>query len=225
MKIQAWPKNERPREKLLQRGPHSLSDAELLAIFINKGYKTLNAVDLARQALNHFGSLEKLLTSDQASYTQLKGLGETSFTLLQAALELSRRHYETDLGHRVVINHPDLVKGYLVQKLKDQTREVFGVIFLNTQHHILAYEEPFKGSISSANVYPREITRLALKHNASAVILAHNHPSRIAEPSPADIQLTQRLKVALDMIEVKVLDHIIIGDHANHCSLAEKGLV
>jgi DNA repair protein RadC len=225
MKIQAWPKNERPREKMRLRGAHSLSDAELLALFINKGYRECNAVDLARQALNHFGSLENLLRSDCAHYTQIKGLGETSYTLLQAALELSKRHVETQLTARTVINHPDLIKTYLIQKLKDQTREVFAVIFLDHQHHILAYEEPFKGSIASASVHPREITRLALKYNASAVILAHNHPSRVAEPSQSDILLTQELKRALALIEVRVLDHIIVGDFANCSSLAEKGLV
>jgi len=224
MSITQWPAAERPREKLLLQGAASLSDAELLAIFLRTGVKGKSAVDLARELLLSFGSLRSLLESDQTAFCAAHGLGVAKYVQLQAVLEMSRRHLQATIEKGSAMERPEQVKAYLVAKLRHQPREVFACLFLDNRHRVLKFEELFFGTINAAAVYPREVVAKALSHNAAAVVLAHNHPSGVAEPSTADQQITERLKNALEMIEVRVLDHIIVGD-AETVSFAERGLI
>lgn len=224
MAITDWPVNERPREKLLQRGSQALSDAELLAIFLRTGCKGKSAVDLARDLLNHFGGLRPLLEAGYLQFCQSYGLGPAKYVQLQAVLEMSRRHLSETLQSRSLLNSSCAVKSFLLAKLGHKTSEVFAVIFLDTQHKMLAFDELFQGTIDCAAVYPREVVKAALAYNASSLILAHNHPSGVAEPSESDCQLTQKLLAALDLVDIRVLDHIVIGDR-EAVSLAERGLM
>jgi DNA repair protein RadC len=216
--------NERPREKLLHKGPQSLSDAELLAILLRTGTAGMSAVDLARCLLNEFGGLRALLTADQRSFCQGKGLGMATYVQCQAVLEIARRHYAEHLGERDSFTSPEHVRDYLQASLRDRQAEVFCVLFLDNRHRLISFEECFNGTIDGASVHPREIVRKAIHHNAAAVILAHNHPSGIAEPSQADISLTSRLKDALELVDVRVLDHFIVGD-GMPISFSERGLI
>ena len=224
MAITDWPEQERPREKLLQRGPSALSDAELVAIFLRTGVKGLTAVDLARNVLRDLGGLRGLLESDRKRFCQVHGLGDAKFVQLQAVLEMARRHMEEDLRRGEALTNPEAVRRYLSARLRGHRQEVFGVLFLDNRHRIISFEELFYGTIDGASVHPREVVRRALHHNAAAVILAHNHPSGVAEPSRADQQLTQRLSDALGLVDVRVLDHIVVGD-GPAVSLAERGLM
>jgi DNA repair protein RadC len=224
MAIKDWPINERPRERLLRDGPHSLSDAELLAIFLRTGARGRSAVDLARELLARFGSLRRLLGAGRDDFCAAPGLGDAKYAQLQAALEMGRRH----LGERLVrgepLSSPRDTAEFLVGRLRDYPYEVFGVVFLDNRNRVLAFEELFRGTIDGASVHPREVVRRALEHNAAAVILSHNHPSGVAEPSQADCRITERLRAALGLIDIRVLDHLIVGDGAC-CSLAERGLL
>lgn len=222
MAITDWPADERPREKLLQRGASALSDAELLAIFLRTGVPGCNAVELARQLLQEFGSLRALLTADKAQFCQGKGLGPAKYVQLQAVLEMSNRYLGEFLHRSDTLTSPDLVKRYLQCKLRDRHQEVFAMLLLDNQHRVLQFNELFFGTIDSASVYPREIVRTVLKHNAAAVILCHNHPSGVAEPSNADRFITDRIIAALKLIDVRVLDHLVIGD-GETTSFAERG--
>lgn len=222
MAITDWPADERPREKLLQRGASALSDAELLAIFLRTGVPGCNAVELARQLLQEFGSLRALLTADKAQFCQGKGLGPAKYVQLQAVLEMSNRYLGEFLHRSDTLTSPDLVKRYLQCKLRDRHQEVFAMLLLDNQHRVLQFNELFFGTIDSASVYPREIVRTVLKHNAAAVILCHNHPSGVAEPSNADRFITDRIVAALKLIDVRVLDHLVIGD-GETTSFAERG--
>lgn len=224
MPITDWPDAERPREKLLARGPDSLSDAELLAIFLRTGVRGKTAVDLARDLLGEFGSLRALLAADHARFCQAKGLGTAKFAQLQAALEMSRRYLREVIDRGDSLSSPADTRDFLTSQLKHYPHEVFACLYLDNQHRPIRFEELFRGTIDSASVYPREVVRSALKHNAAAVILAHNHPSGHTEPSRADAQITQRLKAALALVDIRVLDHLIIGD-GPALSLAEHGLV
>jgi len=224
MAIKDWSADERPREKLLQQGASILSDAELLAIFLRTGVTGLSAVELARQLLTHFGSLRALLESDQAQFCSQHGLGPAKYAQLQAILEMSRRHLESTLSRGDVLSDIATTKDYLQQRLRAYHHEVFACLFLDNKHRMIAFEELFHGTIDSANVYPRAVVKQALHHNAAAVIFAHNHPSGVAEPSQADIAITQRLKSALALVDIRVLDHIVIGDGYS-VSLAETGRV
>ncbi len=224
MAITDWPLAERPREKLLQRGAGALSDAELLAIFLRTGVAGKSAVDLARELLVHFGSLRGLLSASRTEFCAACGLGEAKFTQLQAVLEMASRHMAEELVAASVFNNVDIVKRWIKAKLVVKSHEVFAVLFLDTQHRLIQYEELFRGSIDSASVYPREVVKRALAHNAAALILAHNHPSGHAEPSLADRQLTDRLGAALELVEVRVLDHIVVGSGEPY-SFAENGLM
>jgi len=224
MAICNWPEAERPREKLLLSGPSSLSDAELLAIFLRTGCAGRSAVDLARDLLNEFGSLRALLESSQQEFCRAKGLGTAKFSQLQATLEMSRRHLGEALTRQQQLNSSDSVKQYLTAQLRHERSEVFAVMYLDSQHKLIRYDPMFKGTIDGASVYPREVVKAALKHNCSSVILAHNHPSGVAEPSQADKNITVRLKQALDLIDVRVLDHVIIGE-GEQVSFAERGLL
>ena len=222
MAILDWPAHERPREKMLLRGAQALSDAELLAIFLRTGVKGKTAVDLARELLQEFGSLRGLLEADRKQFCQGVGLGEAKYILLQATLEMSRRYLAEKMNRGDTLSNPQDTHRFLMAKMRDYRQEVFACLYLDTRHRVISYDEMFYGTINMASVHPREIVQRSLKHNASAVILAHNHPSGIAEPSHADRELTRQLQKSLALIEVRVLDHIVVGDGAT-VSFAERG--
>lgn len=224
MSIKQWPEGERPREKLLALGPQSLSDAELLAIFLRTGIKGKSAVDLAREQLQFFGGLRPLMSASQLQLCAAPGLGPAKYTQLQAVLEMSKRHLRESLEQGCVFSDPAATKRYLTTELRSLGQEVFQVLFLNTQNSLLKSETLFYGTIDSASVYPREVVKKALEYNASAVIFAHNHPSGIAEPSEADLAITKRLVKALALVNVRALDHMIVGE-SEVISLAERGLM
>jgi DNA repair protein RadC len=224
MAITDWPVAERPREKLLTFGPQALSDAELLAIFLRTGCVGKSAVDLARDLLNKFNGLRPLLEADKRTFCQAHGLGDAKYSQLQAVLEMSRRHLAQSLEHRELFAGANDVKKYLLAKLRHCQREVFGVLFLDSQHRLIKYEELFQGTINSAHVYPREVIKAVLKLNAAAVILAHNHPSGVARPSQADRDITNDISQILKALDVRVLDHMVVGD-TEVCSLAEMGWI
>ncbi|SFK25948.1 RadC family protein [Methylophaga sulfidovorans] len=222
MAIKDWPADDRPREKLLLSGAKALSDAELLAIFLRTGVKGFSAVDLARKLIDEFGSLRQLLEADQQQFCKGHGLGQAKYVQLQAVLEMGRRHLESSLKHGDAFTDADNTMRYIKQRLRAYPHEVFACLYLDNQHRFLQFDELFRGTIDGASVYPREVVKAALKHNAAAVILAHNHPSGVAEPSQADIHITKRIKSALDLVDIRVLDHIIVGD-AEVTSLAQRG--
>ncbi len=225
MAIPDWPESERPREKLIKNGAPTLSDAELLAIFLRTGMAGKSAVDLARELLIHFGSLTRLFTATQQEFCQLPGMGAAKYTQLQAVLEMARRALGDELKNGDIMTSPELVRDYLRLTLKNKQHEVFVGIFLDVRNCTLATEELFSGTLTQTSVYPREIVKRALHHNAAAIIFAHNHPSGIAEPSQADKTLTQTLKHALTLVDVKVLDHFIIGNNETTFSFAENNLI
>lgn len=212
MAITDWPLSERPREKLLERGPQALSDAELLAIFLRTGVAGKTAVDVARELLTRFEGLRNLLNANREALCAEPGLGAAKFALLQAALEIGRRHLGARLARGTALESPSDTKAYLQAMLRDRPYEVFCCLFLDNRHRVLAFEELFRGTLTGTAVYPREVVRQALTLNAAAAILVHNHPSGVAEPSKADRLLTERLQTALDVVEVRVLDHFVVGD-------------
>ncbi|MCK7575726.1 MAG: DNA repair protein RadC [Chromatiales bacterium] len=224
MSIKDWPEGERPREKLLERGAGALSDAELLAIFLRTGIPGKSAVDLARELLTDFDGLTGLLAADQRRFCEGKGLGTAKYAQLQAVLELSRRYLLTRLSGQDVLTSPEATRDYLKLRLYGSPHEIFACLFLDNRHRVIVYEELFRGTIDGASVHPREVVRRVIQTNAAAVIFAHNHPSGVAEPSQADLRITQRLKEALALIDVRVLDHIIVGD-GDGTSFAERGLL
>jgi DNA repair protein RadC len=224
MSIKDWPQDERPREKLLARGAAALSDAELLAIFLRTGVQGKSALDVARDLITHFNGLSGLLDAQLAEFCQVKGLGSAKFAQLHAVLELSRRYLHSRLQRGNALTDPDMTAAYLSTHLRGHRQEVFACLFLDNRHRVISFEKMFHGTIDGASVHPREVVRQALFHNAAALIFAHNHPSGVAEPSPADISITQRLKDALALIDVRVLDHFVIGDGAP-VSFAQRGLL
>lgn len=224
MSIAHWPAGERPREKLLNQGPQALSDAELLAIFLRTGCAGKSAVDLARELLQEYGGLRPLLEANQVDFCAGLGLGSAKYAQLQAVLEMARRHLSASLQEGNLLTSPDLVRSYLMAQLRHRAQEVFAVLFLDSQNRLIAYDEIFFGTIDAASVYPREVVKKALARNAAAAILAHNHPSGLAEPSQADRRITQRLQEALDLVGVRVIDHMVVGDK-EVISFAERGLI
>lgn len=224
MAIKHWPAGERPREKLLAQGARALSDAELLAIFLRTGHAGKSAVDLARDLLLRFGGIGPILSADQKAFCTAKGLGGAKYVQLQAVLELARRHLGEQLVREQVFARPDTVATYLGAHFRDYEREVFLALFLDTRHRLIASEELFQGTIDGASVYPREVVKRALRHNAAAVILAHNHPSGVAEPSGADTRITRLLREALALVDIRLLDHLVVGA-GEVVSLAERGLL
>jgi DNA repair protein RadC len=224
MSITDWPEGERPREKLLQKGAAALSDAELLAIFLRVGVKGKSAVDLARELMTQFGTLTQLFATSEADFCAIHGLGQAKFVQLQAVIELSRRALHEEMQRGDALNSPHVVRNYLQLLLAGRHQEVFVVLFLDTQHRVIASEELFQGTLGQASVYPREVVKRALANNAAAVIFAHNHPSGVAEPSAADERLTATLKQALALVEVRVLDHFIVA-MGTTISFAERGLL
>lgn len=224
MAISDWPESERPREKLLKNGATNLSDAELLAIFLRTGVAGKSAVDLARELLKRFKGLTGLFAADQGAFCAVPGMGPAKYAQLQAVLEMARRALEEKLKSGDAMNSPKSVRDYLRLSLQAKKHEIFVGIFLDAQNRTIASEELFSGTLTQTSVYPREVMKRALHHNAAAVIFAHNHPSGVAEPSHADEILTQTLKQALALIDVKVLDHFIVGNGAA-MSFAERGLI
>jgi DNA repair protein RadC len=226
MAISDWPEDERPRERLLRDGAQALSDAELLAIFLRVGVKGKSAVDLARDLLASCdGSLSRLAAASVAELQRIAGMGPAKAAQLKATLELSRRALLEEMASRDVLSSPREVRDYLRLKLAALPYEVFMVLLLDAQNRLIRSEELFRGTLTQTSVYPREIVKLALAHNAAALILAHNHPSGVAEPSRADEQLTLSLRQALALVDVKVLDHFIVAGNAAPLSFAERGLL
>ncbi len=224
MAITDWPSAERPREKLLKLGARNLTDTELLAIFLRTGFVGTSAVDLARNLLQHYGSLHSLFAADQADICNFPGVGTAKYAQLQAVLEMSRRALAEELESGDTMNRPELVRDFLRLSLASKPHEVFLGIFLDAKNRMISTEELFSGTQTQASVYPREVVKRALYHNAAAIIFAHNHPSGFAEPSNADKILTQTLKNALELIDIKVLDHFIIGKN-EIMSFAEQNLI
>lgn len=224
MAITDWPAAERPREKLIELGAEALSDAELLAIFLRVGVVGKSAVDLARDLLTQFGSLNGIFAATEHELSQVHGIGASKYVQLQAIFEMSRRALSEQLQQRDVFTSPQQVRDFLVLKLASLAREVFLVLFLDTQNRLLASEELFSGTLSQTSVYPREVLKRALHHNAASVIFAHNHPSGVAQQSSADELLTKQLKEALTLVDVRVLDHFIVAGNQT-LSFKERGLL
>lgn len=224
MKMLDWPEDERPREKMLQLGVHSLSDSELLAILINSGTQGQSAAQLAMDCITEFGSVQSFLLASKKRILSQRGIGKAKFCVLHACIELYRRAMAEQLSEQSSFTSAATASNYLTSQLAFKKREVFAMLLLNSQHQLIAYREMFAGTINSAAVYPRELVKQAMDDNAAAVILAHNHPSGVAEPSQADIQITHRIKDAMALIDVSVLDHFVVG-HSGTVSFAERGLL
>lgn len=224
MSISEWPLDDRPREKLLAKGPAALSDAELLAIFLRTGVKGSSAVDLARRLLGHFGTFADLFAADRAKFEAFSGFGLAKFAQLQAVIEMARRALVAEAKAGTNLSSPHAVRDFLRLQLQGRPVEVFVGIFLDAQNRVIEVEELFSGTLTQTSVFPREVVRRALHFNAAGMIFAHNHPSGVAEPSHADENLTQVLKQALALVDVRVLDHFIIGRGAT-LSFAERGLL
>ena len=222
MRITDWPAAERPREKLLARGGAALSDAELLAIFLRTGRRGRTAVDMARELLAEFGGLRPLLDAERGECCRAAGLGEAKYVQLKAALELGRRYLEERMQRGDALASPDDTRRYLHARLRAHPFEVFACLFLDNRHRVISCEEMFRGTIDGTSVHPRTIVQRALSLNAAALIAAHNHPSGVAEPSQADRSLTRRLQEALGLVDVRLLDHLVIGD-GETVSFAERG--
>lgn len=226
MSITDWPEGERPRERLLALGPEALSDAELLAIYLRVGVRGKSAVDLGRELLQRFdGQLNRLVDASLEELASVSGIGMAKAAQLKASFELARRALGQEMSRRDIFASPGQVRDWLRLKLATRQHEVFMALWLDAQNQLLKAEELFCGTLTQTSVYPREVVKSALSHNAAAVILAHNHPSGMTEPSQADQSLTQVLKTALAMVDVKVLDHFIVAGNTTPISFAERGLL
>ncbi len=220
--INQWPDSEKPREKLLNRGSTALSDAELLAIFLRTGISGKNVIQLASEIIDHFGNLKTLFSATEGEFCQIKGLGRAKYVQLQACLEMSQRYLAEQISQQDVMKNPTQVKQYVQSKLLGKPNEVFAALFLDNQHQVIAFEELFFGTINSSSVHPRVVIQRSLALNAAAIIVCHNHPSGVAEPSLSDIDITQTLKSALQLVDVRLLDHLVVAAH-QVTSLAERG--
>lgn len=219
-----WPEQERPRERLLALGSSQLTDAELLAIVLRTGHLGRSALDVARALIQDLGSLRAVLDAPVDVLCDHTGLGPAKYTQLQAALELARRHFKETLARSEPMTSPQITRDYLQAVLRDRPNEVFCALMLDTRFRVISFEELFNGTIDSAQVHPRVVVERALGRRAAAMIVAHNHPSGVAEPSQADLKITQRLQQALGLVEIRLLDHFIVGD-GEVVSLAERGWV
>ncbi|MCF6318635.1 MAG: DNA repair protein RadC [Proteobacteria bacterium] len=224
MTIKNWPKTERPRERLLQHGAQMLSNAELLAIFLRTGVQGKSAIDLARELLIAFGGLDKILESDFESFTRIKGLGSAKFCQLQATLELVRRHYDCKVSESSSFTNQDLVRNYLLNNFSFSENEVFACLLLDNNHKLIKFKKLFVGTINHSHVYPRVVAQACLKSNAAAIIFAHNHPSGCLNVSESDKLITRKLIQVLEMIDVRVLDHFIVGKN-DVFSMAQNGFM
>ncbi|MFA0568241.1 DNA repair protein RadC [Vibrio kagoshimensis] len=224
MLLKSLPKESMPREKLLARGPESLSDAELLAIFLRTGTQGMNVLELADQLINDFGSLRKLFSASEEEFCFHKGMGQAKYVQLQAVLEMTQRYLAETLTRGDALTSPSHTKLYLSSVLRDRQREAFYILFLDNQNRVIKDEVLFEGTIDAASVYPREVVKRALYHNAASLILAHNHPSGVAEPSNADRRITRRLSDALELVDIQILDHFVVGD-GEVVSFAERGWI
>jgi DNA repair protein RadC len=225
LKVKDWPKSERPRERLLQHGAQALSEAELLAVFLRTGIRGKTVLDVARAALDRFNGLNGLFSAPRKELEALPGFGPAKFAQLQAVVELARRALSEEVSRGASLNSPARVREYLRLTLANAPHEVFHALYLDAQNRLLSDDALFRGTLTQTSVYPREIVKHALRHNAAAVIFAHNHPSGAAEPSRADELLTRSLKDALALIDVRVLDHIIVAGPNTCVSFAERGLL
>jgi len=224
MSIIDWHISQKPREKLIEHGAIGLTDAELLAIFLRTGIPGMDAVALGQHLIHTFGSLHRLFNVSYTELREIKGLGIAKYAQFQAILELSKRYYFEELQQKDVIDSPESLRRYLQHELQEQKFEQFWLIHLDNQHRVITMESLFSGTIDCAAVYPRVVVNNVIKQNSAAVIFAHNHPSGISEPSEADILLTRRLQQALNLIDVRTLDHFVIGCN-QITSFAEKGLI
>ena len=222
-RIKEWPLHERPRERLISLGSNALSDAELLSIVIGSGGKSSSVIEIARTLIGHFGGLRQILEADFSEITSCKGIGKACFTRLQATVEIVRRTLLESIKKGPFLKSTKDTCKFLKLKLRHYKREVFGCLFLDNQHRVIVFEELFQGTIDSASVHPREVVKRVLYLNAAAVIFAHNHPSGMFEPSHADRVITRELKEALSLVDVRVLDHIVVGDGT--FSLAEQNMI
>lgn len=224
MGINHWPEEQRPRERLIRHGAPALSDAELLSVFLRVGVKGKSAVDLGRDMLTQFGSLRALFSANLSEFAKVHGLGSAKYAQLQAVLELAKRSISEELQTNSSLSSPQAVKQYLQLQIGNKQYESFTVLFLDVKNRLLTVQELSRGSLSHASVYPREVVKSALAHNAASIILAHNHPSGSAEPSQADLSLTQTLKSALSLVDIRVLDHFIVASNTVY-SFAENGQI
>ncbi len=224
MTMRNWPNSERPRERLLQQGASSLSDAELIAICLRTGTKGKSAIELGRELIHHFGGLRNLLNASFKDVRHIKGLGEAKYVQLHAALEISQRYLHETLKREDILTSTRATKQFLSARLRDLPYEVFAALFLDNKNRLICFEELFRGGINGVNIHPGVIIKHALKHNAAGVIFVHNHPSGIAEPSVEDKIMTKKLCSALALIEINVLDHLIVGD-GKISSFIELGLL
>lgn len=225
MAITDWPDDERPREKLLAKGAAALSDAELLALFLRVGTKGKTAVDLARELLLQFRTLTRLCNASATEFASIPGMGMAKYAQLQAVMELARRALSEQMSAGDVFDAPETVRDWLRLRIGSLPHEVFHILLLDARNRLIDSVELFRGTLTQTSVYPREVVKLALAHNAAAVILAHNHPSGACEPSNADELLTRSLKAALDLVDIRVLDHFIVTAHGRPTSFAERGLL
>lgn len=224
MTIANWPTSDQPREKILLRGAKNLSEAELLAIFIRTGVRGKTALDIARELLSEYGSLKKLFNTDPEQLLKQPGFGKAKYAMIKAAIELGCRYLEEEIPRGKPLTNSQLTKRFLSHRLQDYPHEVFACLFLDIQNCIICFEELFFGTLSEASVYPREVVKRGLKHNAAKIILAHNHPSGNPLPSQADQEITHILKQALALVEINVIDHVIVGNKET-ISFAEVGLL
>lgn len=213
-----------PREKLLQFGVEALSDAELLALFLRTGTRNLPVLTLSQKLLNEFGSFYNLMNASHDEFCKKEGLGTAKYTQLKAVVELSHRYLKVKMTKENYLTSPTLTHHYLANRLMDKDREIFMVIFLDNQNHVINCEEMFVGTYNCVEVHPREVARKALQYNAAALILAHNHPSGLAEPSQADRALTKKIEQVCELIDVRVIDHLVIGK-GEYVSFAERGWI
>jgi DNA repair protein RadC len=222
--IKHWPASERPREKLLQGGPRTLSDGELIALLLGSGFGDADALELARGLLERYAGLHGLFSAAPTALGRCKGLGPARIARLHAAIEIGRRYLAAPAADRLALKAPQEAARVFQARLADLPHEVFGCLYLDTRHRVIAFEELFRGTVDGATVYPREVLKRALHHNASSVIVGHNHPSGVSEPSEADRSITLKLSKALSLVDVRLLDHLIVS-RGGHVSLAERGWI
>jgi len=222
MSIKQWPIQEQPRERLLNQGASSLSDAELLAIFLRTGTRGQSAVDLARNMIAKFGTLAAIINADLSQFCNIKGLGIAKYVQLHAVMEIASRCHYQNISEQQHLTSPQTTRDFLLNQLSFNDEEIFAVLYLNQRHTPIHFEELFRGTIDCATVYPRVVVKNALKYNAAAIIIAHNHPSGVAEPSMADERITLRLQKALQLVDIRLLDHFVVGQ-GELTSMAELG--